>query len=326
MAGKGLFFAIISGITLVILSIFFVKNEINRSGHYKVTICKVIEHEAINAVSDGIQHELREDPDFEFEISTCQGNHGVASQAVSKAASDGTEVLVTIGTTPTQAAFKLAKCGKLRLVFSSVTNPRDISASFASSNTTGVSNFIPLKPQIELFKRIQPNLMKLGIIYNSSESNSVAIVNALQPVLQEMGITLVTRCIQKSSDLPQAVNSIVGDVDAIFVSNDNTVLAGISLIIKVCNLHKIPVYVSDTDQVEKGCLAALGPNQFDIGRQTGIMIRKIKDGTDINDIKIEYPKTNELFINLKAAKVVEIDIPDDLINSANKVFGADRKK
>jgi putative ABC transport system substrate-binding protein len=313
---------------MVILSVFFSEKpeEPDLDGLYRITICKVIEHEAINAVADGIQDELREDPNFEFEINTCQGNHGVASQAVSKAANDGTEILVTIGTTPTQAAFKLAKDGKLMLVFSSVTNPEDISSSFASSNTTGVSNFVPLKPQIELFRRIQPNLKKLGVIYNSSESNSVAIVNALQPVLREMDITLVTRCIQKSSDLPQAVNSIVSEVDAIFVSNDNMVLAGIPLVIKICNRHSIPVYVSDTDQVEKGCLAALGPNQFDIGRQTGAMIRKIKNGTDINDIKIEYPKTNELFINLEAAKSVGIDIPDDLINGANKVFGGDRKK
>ncbi|MDR1034642.1 MAG: ABC transporter substrate-binding protein [Holosporales bacterium] len=320
--------AIGGGIALLIGIMFFFKNpdESDQIKRFKVTVCKVIEHEAINAVAEGIRDELSPDSEFELETSTCQGNQGVASQIASKAANDDTKIFVTIGTTPTQAAFKLAMEGKLNLVFSSVTNPGDIAASFESSNTTGVSNFIPLKPQIELFKRIQPNLKRLGIIYNSSESNSVAIVDALRPILQEMGITMVVRCIQKSSDLPQAVNSVVNEIDAIFISNDNTALAGIPFIIKICNRRKIPVYVSDTDQVEKGCLAALGPNQFDIGRQTGAMIKKIKNGTDINDIKIEYPKANELFINLEAARTVGITIPSDIISNADKVFGGDRKK
>ncbi|MDR1475751.1 MAG: ABC transporter substrate-binding protein [Holosporales bacterium] len=296
------------------------KNPQNDSQVYKVTICKVIEHEAINSVVSGIRDELATDKDCEFEICTCQGNQGVAAQIASKAANDDTKILVTIGTTPTQAAFKLAKNGKINLVFSSVTNPSDISSSFESTNTTGVSNFIQLRPQIELFRRIQPNLKRLGVIYNSSESNSVAIVNALKPILRDLGISLIERCIQKSSDLPQAVNSLVNEVDAVFVSNDNTVLSGMSFVLRVCNQNKIPVYVSDTDQVEKGCLCALGPNQYDIGRQTGAIIKRIKNGVDINNIKIEYPKKNELFINLAAAKILGITIPDEILKEANKVF------
>jgi putative ABC transport system substrate-binding protein len=294
----------------------------NTENVFKVSICKVIEHEAINSVAAGIKDYLMNNGNAKVDFAeyTCQGNQTIAAQVAAKAACDGTKVFVTIGTVPTQAAFKLAKSGNLMLVFSSVTNPNDISSSFEKSNTTGVSNFVPLEPQIRLFRKIQPNLKRLGVIYNSGEANSKSIVDKLRSILKEFNIKLVEFSIQKSSDLPQAANAIIDDVDAVFISNDNTVLSGILFVVNVCAKKGIPVYVSDTDQVEKGCLAALGPNQFEIGRQAGKMIEKIKNGEDVNNIKIEYPIKSELFINQKVARTLGIQIPSGVLKTADKVF------
>jgi putative ABC transport system substrate-binding protein len=290
---------------------------------FKISICKAVEHEALNSVVAGIKSYLRKYTDIKYDISTCQGNQAIAFQIASKSASNNDNVLITIGTLPTQAAFSFAK--KIKLVFSSVTNPDDILKSLAGSNVPGVSNFVPLKQQIELFKKIQPNLNKLGIIYNSGETNSVAIVKKLEKILKEMNIALIKQTIQRSSDIPQAVNAIANKVDAVFISNDNTLLAGLSFVIKICTLKKIPVYVSDTDQVKKGCLAALGPNQFDIGVQTAEIIEKIKNGIDINNIPVEYPQKTELFINTDIANKLGIAIPQEVLASADKIIGKTKK-
>lgn len=160
----------------------------------------------------------------------------------------------------------------------------------------------------------------MGIIYNTGEANSVEIVKKLRKIVDAYKIELIEHGIQKSSDILQAVSQLSKKADAVFISNDNTVLSGISYVIKVCKVNKIPVYVSDTDQVENGCLAALGPNQYEIGIQTGKMIEKVLTGENINNIKVEFPLKTELFINLKTADELGINIDTKILEKADKVF------
>jgi putative ABC transport system substrate-binding protein len=258
---------------------------------------------------------------YEIVVETAQGNIALASQIIAKFISFDSDAIVTIGTMPSQCAFKEAKNGKIKLVFSSVTNPNDISPNLTGANTTGVSNFVDLEPQLELFRKIQPSLKKLGIIYNTGETNSVYIVGKLKLVCQKMGIQLIEQGISRISDLCQAADKLSKIADAVFISNDNLALSGISNVVSICNRAKIPVYVSDTDQVIKGCLAALGPNQYDIGRQTGEIVEKILEGEDINKISVAYPKEKELYINIKAAKILGLDIPESLQKQAKKIIG-----
>ncbi|MDR1365360.1 MAG: ABC transporter substrate-binding protein [Holosporales bacterium] len=282
-----------------------------------VSICKVVEHEAIDAAVSGIKDYLGDV--VQFNVDTCQSNAVIASQIMSKFVSSKSDIVVAVGTTPAQVAFKFAQQKAIKLVFSSVTNPDNISASLNDSNTAGVSNFVPLEPQIELFMSLQPNMKRLGIIYNSGESNSVDIVMKLRDVVKKYGIELVEQSIQKASDIPQAVQTLIQKkVDAAFVSNDNLALASIPIIVKLCG--KTPVYVSDTDQVAKGCVAALGPNQYNIGIQTGKMIGRILDGEDINAIEIEYPSSTETYLNQSKADEIGLKIPQKVSNMATKIY------
>ncbi|MDR0632402.1 MAG: ABC transporter substrate-binding protein [Holosporaceae bacterium] len=283
----------------------------------KIMVCKAVEHEALNSVVRGMEDYLgQQSGKYDISVETCQGNMALGSQIISKFASSGARVVVTIGTTPSQSAFKFAKSGKIKLVFSSVTDPDDISSNLRGTNTTGVSNFVQLEPQIELFRKIQPELKNLGIIYNTGEANSVSIVKKLKPVCEKMGMNLLEQGISKISEILQTTEKLSKMVDAVFISNDNMALSAMSSIVAICGKNNIPVYVSDTDQVEKGCAAALGPNQYDIGVQTGKMVKRIVDGEDINEIPVEYPEVSELYINRKSP----VKISDDVKSAAKKIF------
>jgi putative ABC transport system substrate-binding protein len=293
--------------------IFFDKNN----GRVKIRICKVVEHEAINSVVRGLSDYLRQQEEkYDISVETCQGNMALASQIIAKFAGLKTDVVVTVGTTPSQCAFKLAKSGKIKLVFSSVTDPDDISPDLSHTNTAGVSNFVALEPQIELFLKIQPSLKKLGIIFNTGESNSISIIKKLRPVCAKAGIILVEQGISKISDIPQAAEKLAKTVDAVFISNDNQALSGIPTIVSICNKKNVPVYVSDTDLIVKGCAAALGPNQYDIGVQTGKIVRRIVIGEDPNKIPVEYPAVSELYLNENSP----IKISDELKVQAKKII------
>jgi putative ABC transport system substrate-binding protein len=292
-----------------------------KSNSIRINVCKVVEHEALNSVVAGMRDYLRQqNREYEIVEETCQGNMALTAQIMAKFASSGGDIVVTVGTMPSQCAFKLAQGGEIKLIFSSVTNPNDISEKLAGNNTTGVSNFVALEPQLELFRQLQPNLKTIGIIYNTGEANSVSILQKLRRVCEKMGLKLQEQGIARMSDISQAASRLAKNVDAIFISNDNMVLSSISHIVAIGNKNKIPVYVSDTDQVANGCLAALGPNQYDIGKQTGAMVKRVVEQDDINKMAVEYPGVNELYINLKAAKTLGITIPEDLMIKAKKLI------
>ncbi|MDR2416555.1 MAG: ABC transporter substrate-binding protein [Holosporales bacterium] len=292
----------------------------------QVRVCKAVEHEALNAVVEGMRDYLsrknkKQGKKYVVSTETCQGNMALAAQIIEKFVHSTTDVVVTVGTGPTQCAFKLAKEKKIALVFSSVTNPDNVSSNLSGSNTTGVSNFVPLEPQIELFKELLPNLKNLGILYNPGEANAVCIVERLEKICPQYGIVLVKQAGSRIADIPQSVKSLAKKVEAVFISNDNLALSAMANVVAICNIAKIPVFVSDTDQVEKGCLAALGPNQYDIGLQTGEIVERVACGEDINTIDVEYPRKSELYLNVKAAQLLAISIPDHLKAKAKKLIG-----
>ncbi len=313
----------------IAVSFFLFRNDAPKQNN-RSTICisQVVEHPALNATVKGIKDELDAQGFIENEtcnifVESAQGQTALASQIASKFINQESDVVVGVGTLSAQSFLKYTKSSGVNLVFSSVTDP--VSATLVDSenkspnSVCGVSNFVPLEPQLELFKKIQPNLQKLGIIYNPSELNSVSIVNKLQKICPLYGIQVVTQVLTTTADAMQVATQLAGQVDAIFISNDNTALSALRTIINVTNKSKIPTYVSNTDAVEMGALAALGPNQYYVGRQTGKLIAKVLKKEPIIEA-VEYPKQVELFLNLRAAQKLDITVPGDLIEQSKSVI------
>lgn len=275
----------------------------------KVLISQVIEHPALDATSKGIIDGLakkgyKRDVNLDIRIESAQGNASLAAQIANKFVMQKPDVVVGVGTLSAQSFAKYTASDKVKLVFASVTD----SSKISTVNTTGVSNFVKLEPQLELFLKLQPNLKRLGILYNPGEVNSVSIVNQLETICPKFNIILVKQAVPKSSEVPQAANKLAANCDAIFISNDNTMLSAMQSIVKAVNAKHIPLYVSDTAAVANGAVAALGPNQYSIGVETGIMIAKILDGQEIATLPIKFPSKTEVCINSAAAQLAGIEV------------------
>lgn len=287
----------------------------------KVLISQVVDHPALNMTTQGIIEGLEtagyiRGVNLELRIESAQANAAIASQIANKFVAQDPDIVVGVGTISAQSFMKYVAQKKVKLIFSSVTDP--IAAQLIG--TTGVSNFVSLDPQLKLFLESQPNLKRLGIIYNPGETNSVSLVQKLEQACAKFNIILVKQSAAKTADVSQAAAKLVGQVDAIFVSNDNTALSSLQSIIKMAQNRKIPVYVSDTDAVAQGAVAALGPNQREIGRQTGRMIAKVLQGAEIGNIPVEFPAKTELYINLKAANLADIPIPNNISKKAHSII------
>ena len=149
-------FTIILAATVLSSVLFFKFSKKEDNLAFNVRVCKVIEHEALNAVVAGMSNYLSAQKGKKFKISveTCQGNMALASQIIAKFANTKTDVVVTVGTIPSQAAYRIAKDRRIRTVFSSVTNPADICGDFSNSNMTGVSNFVKFPIFVEVEREL----------------------------------------------------------------------------------------------------------------------------------------------------------------------------
>jgi putative ABC transport system substrate-binding protein len=316
-------------IITLLLTIFFVNTAIADKNIKKVFISQFVQHPALDMTTKGIidglaQNGYKNGDNLEIRVESAQANQSLASQIATKFVSQGADVVVGVATISAQSFAKYARENKTKLVFSSVTDP--IQAGLVQSldapgnNTSGVSNFVELEPQIKLFQRIQPNLKRLGFLYNPAEANSLSLIKSLEVICPKWGITLVLQVANKTSDVAQATAKLASDVDAIFISNDSTALAALQVIIKASNKVKIPVYVSDTDAVELGALAALGPNQYQVGLQTAKIITRSLTGENLGNIAVEFPSDMELYLNEEAASAAGITFSDDLKAMAAKII------
>lgn len=277
-----------------------------------IGIVQVIEHPALDQTRQGILDELKENG-LEGIWESAQGTPALATQIVANFVSNEAAVVVAIGTVPAQIALKQCTPSQIPVVFSSVTDPK---SAKLQGNITGVSNFVDADRQLSVIVEVVPEIKKLGVVYNPGEANSETMLKLMRASCEKRGIQLEEAVAGRTADVPAAAQSLMGKVDAVFVNNDNTALAAFESIVKIGEKSQTPVFVSDVDLVEKGAVAALGPDQYAIGRQTGKMIVEIvKSGKKAEEIAVAYPEKVETRVNEKMAETLEISLPPNLLES-----------
>ncbi|UNM97505.1 ABC transporter substrate-binding protein [Ignatzschineria rhizosphaerae] len=299
----------------------------------KVYINQIVEHPALDMTAKGIRDGLKdrgfvEGENLDFVVESAQANVALAAQISTKFVAQNADVTVGIGTPSAQSLVKAAMEGKTKMVFSSITDPMGASLvkSLEGSNTnvTGMSNYVDVSPQLEMFKKVLPELKKIGFIYNPGDANSITQLKDLEKAAPNFGLEVVTQSVNRTADVPQAATRLANQTDAIFIYGDNTALAALESIVTAATKEKKPVFVADTDAVEFGPLAALGPNQYQLGIDTAEMIARILNGEDINAIPVGFPDKMELVINMDTANKLGLTLPNEVIEEA-AVFIKDGK-
>ncbi|MBA4249088.1 MAG: ABC transporter substrate-binding protein [Candidatus Puniceispirillum sp.] len=294
----------------------------------KVKILQSATHIALDKTRQGIIASLIkggyiEGQSLHIVTESAQGNPALSSQIASKFTSQEPDLIFTLGTLSTLSFLKAVHEDRAKVIFVSVTDP--IGSKIVDNLTcrphqvSGVSNFVDIKPQIDMIREIQPEITKLGIIYNPTEINSVHVVEILRKICKEMNITLKEQTVTRTSELPQASASLVEQVEAVYVGNDNTALSGFKSIVNSALKKRIPVYSSDVDQVKEGALAAKGPNQFSLGVQAAEMAVRHLQGMKLSEMAIEYPKITEIHINMVMAQALNLQIKDSLLLSSKVI-------
>jgi putative ABC transport system substrate-binding protein len=246
----------------------------------------------------------------------------IARTICKKFVTDNKDLIYAIATPASQVAAK--ETTTIPIIFNAVTDPvkaglvKGIDSS--GNNVTGVSDFIPVKSQIELLLKIAPHVKKLGIIYNAGEDNSRVLVEITRGVAKELKLELVDATVTNTGEVFAATQTLVGRVDGIYTIQDNTVISALESVLKVANKNRIPVLVPGAPSVERGGLATVGTDYYNLGRIAGEQALRIFKGTKPLEIPVAYAKEFDIYINQKTADEIGIKFSEDLVKKAKKVY------
>lgn len=308
-------------------SSFIPANDSSSPKDRVIAISQIVEHPALNRTRDGLVDELNSQKDvynYKFIMESAQGSPLLAMQIAQKFIGMKPSIIVAISTPMAQAAFAANKNAGLPIVFTSVTDPLKAhlveSLQTPGSKVTGVSNQIDTDPQLALFKRIVPGLQTIGIIYNPAEVNSLRMNQVFEESAKKQGIVVKTKAAIATTEVGPAAAALASEVDALFVTNDSLVLSAFDSVVREGNRSGTPVFVSDVDMVERGAIAAYGPNQYELGKQTARMVLRLLDGQDSATMPVEFPQICELYLNIKAVRQLNLTIPVELIQEADFII------
>lgn len=290
-----------------------------------VAVTQIVEHPALDAAREGVRdalavagHNVGESLDWTFE--SAQGSPATAAQIANKFVGARPDVIVAIATPSAQAV--AAKTRDIPVVFSAVTDPVGAKlvaqAEKPGGNVTGVSDLTPVGLHLQMIRDAIPEADRVGVVFNPGEANSAVLVDLLKQEAALRGWTVVEAPAPRSADVKAAAERLVGAVDAIYVPTDNTVVSAFESVVTVGEQAKLPVFAADTDSVERGAIAALGFDYYQVGYKTGEIVAQILGGAAPGEIDVQYADDGmmSLAINEEAAARMGLELPEDFLSRA----------
>ncbi len=290
-------------ITLLIaaaLSIFVYVNYFpkNKTLQTKVVaITQIAPHPSLDRIRQGIEDEIKSafGDKVKIEFQSAQGNPSLATQIAHNFIGKNVDVLVAI-TTPSAQAMHAANSLHIPMVFAGVTDPiaaKLVEESGANkANITGVCDTPDIDKQVSLIQEFLPKNSAIGIIYNPGETNSRVHVERLEEKLQNAGFSVIKTPAYSTGDVLQASQGTIPNVNAIMLTNDNTVISAIDAAIQTAGQYNIPVFCSDPESVKRGAKAAIAPDQYEMGIEAGKMVVRILKGEKGHHISVLYAPTS----------------------------------
>jgi putative ABC transport system substrate-binding protein len=290
-----------------------------------IGISKIVSHPALDSVVKGIQDELAAAKiNADYDLQNANGDINTAASIANKFQSEKVTLAVGVATPTAQSLVNTLK--GIPVVFSAVTDP--VKAGLVTSlkkgekSVTGVSDMTPVKQQIELLLKIK-KIKRLGHVYTGSEENAVVLAGIVKQACKELRLEYVETTVSKSAEVKQAVQAIIGRVDALYISTDNTVVSAMSAVADVAMKNRVPIMSADPSSAETyDVLAAWGFDYYKMGRATGKLIVEILKGKKPEQIPTRFmTKTSDidLLVNLDVAKKLKLTSPKDIVKNANKI-------
>ncbi len=286
----------------------------------KIGVIQLVEHPALDANYKGFVDGLAEagfevGKNLTIDYQNAQGEQANCVTIANKLVNDKDDLIFAIATPAAQAVANLTT--EIPILVSSVTDPESAklvkSNSKPETNVSGTSDLTPVSAQISLLQKILPEAKTVGIMYCSSEQNSIFQANMAKEACTKAGLSFVEGTVSNSNEIQQVTQSLVGKVDAIYIPTDNMLAAGMATVAMVANEAKLPTIVGEDGMVQSGGLCTYGINYYELGKQTAAMaVEILKNGKNPADMPIQYLEKCDFSKNEKTEQTLGITLPADL--------------
>ena len=286
----------------------------------KIGVIQLVEHPALDKSYQGFVDGLAEagyvnGENIVIDYQNAQGEQANCVTIANKFVNDKDNLIFAIATPAAQAVANLTK--KIPILVTAVTDPETAklvkSNKKPETNVSGTSDLTPVAAQIALLKKIVPEAKKVGLLYCSSEANSIFQINIAKEACAANGLEYIEGSVSNSNEIQQVAQSLVGKVDAFYVPTDNMLAAGMANVAMVANNAKLPVIGGEEGMVNSGALATYGINYYELGKLTAVQaVKVLKDGAKPAEMPIEYLDKFDFTYNKDTAEAIGISIPDNL--------------
>jgi putative ABC transport system substrate-binding protein len=301
----------------------------NASAQVKnIGVLQLVQHDALDAANKGFVDGLKEKgfedgKNIKIEQQNAQGDQGNAQTIAKQFADSKKDLIFAIATPAVQASYNATK--DIPIIFTAVTDPvkAEVAKDWKSSgtNVTGTSDKVPVDKQIELLKKLIPNAKTVGVIYNTSETNSVIQVDELKAAAEKAGLKVKEVGVTNVNEINQNLSNALGEMDVLYTPTDNTVASGYSLVGKLCLDKKVPIIGAEEAIVTKGGLASIGIDYYKLGKEAGAKAADVLNGKKPSEVEITTLSDMAFTINTDTAKKLNITIPKEIEDKAKKVTG-----
>ena len=287
---------------------------------FNIGIVQYVDHVALDSARQGFIDALADNgyidgENIAVDLQNAQADQSNLSTISDRFVSNQVDLVLAIATPATQAiAGKTTEIPILGTAVTDYVGARLVDSNEApGGNVSGTTDMNPIKEQIDLLVKLVPDAKTVGVLYTSSEDNSVIQARIAKEAIEKLGLQYVEVTITNSNDVQQAAQSIVTQCDALYLPTDNVIASAMPVIYGVTSVSKTPVICGESGMVDNGGLATLGINYYDLGYQTGLMgVKILKGEAEPATMPIESASKFDFAINGTVADEIGITIPDDL--------------
>ena len=284
---------------------------------YTVGICQLVQHEALDAATQGFKDALTDKlgDRVKFDEQNAAGDASTCSTICTTFATNNYDLILGNATAALQAAS--AATDTIPILGTSVTDyatALDMSdwTGTTGKNISGTTDLAPLDEQANCIAELFPDAKNIGIIYCSSEPNSIYQSTTIKGYLEDKGYTVKEFTFSDSNDVSAVTQSACDASDVIYIPTDNTAASCTEAINNVASPAGTPIFAGE-EGIAKGCgVATLSISYYDLGYTTGEMAYEIlENGADVTTMEVKTaPKFTKEYIKDRA-DALNVTVPED---------------
>lgn len=283
---------------------------------YTVGVTQIVEHPSLNAAFEGFKQALADAGlDVDYQVQNAQNDNSTNLTIASNLVNSDVDLIFANSTSSAQAV--ASETQEIPIVFTSVTDA--VGAQLVDSlenpggNVTGTIDLHPdVIPLTMKFLKEQLEAKNIGVVFNAGEQNARVQIDKVNELAKEMDLNIIEASVTTSADVKQAVDSLIGKVDSLYIIKDNTVVSALESVTSAALDNKLPMMVGELDSVKRGGLAAYGFSYHDLGYETGQMAVKILTGeSKPSELPVQVTKNLKFVVNEETASTIGLEIKEE---------------